>query len=84
MEPQTEEQKDQQENIFFAVEYIQNFVDIDPKVQGISNLWVVPDETFEVDLDDNFANAYNKVLKDVKIETINNRTFLMRPQDREN
>ena len=46
-------------------------------------MWVVPDETFEVDLDDNFSNAY-KILKEVNIESINNRTYLMRPQDREN
>ena len=67
------------ETIVFLVEYIQNFTDSKPINQD-TNLWMVPDESFELDLDNNFNDAVT-LLESLKIPDITRDNFLARPDE---
>ena len=49
----------------------------------MKNVFCVSDESFEVDLDDNFHDARN-ILEMLKIEGMTASNYLMKPQDRAN
>lgn len=52
-------------HVLFIVSYIQDYRVNPQTTQGIDNIFAVPDESFEADLDENFYQAYN-VIKKIK------------------
>ena len=67
------------QDIVFLVEYIQDYHSTS-LTSPLSNLFPVPDESFELDLDENFNDALT-LLMTLGIPSIKKKNFLARPKD---
>lgn len=67
---QIEDKKEEQKvtyptHVLFIVSYIQDYIQSPQTKLDIDNIFTVPDESFEADLDENFSQAYT-VIKKIK------------------
>ena len=77
-ESTTEEQELTPSNLVFMVQYLQDYNPTCSFGTDLHNLFFCPDESFEMDLDNNFKHALH-MLEIMRVETLNKTNFLCRP-----
>lgn len=50
-------------DLVFITEYVQDYKKVTVNNEQHPNIFIVPDESFEVDLDNNFSDAYRVIRK---------------------